>query len=183
MWPPGAPAMDRLESERPAPRFRRFLAVLAVVGLLVAIDLTIKWVMINIVMNPPQVTPVFPFFNLVLVFNRGVSFGILSNLGAWGPVILSILALGIIVVLMVWLWRARNHGELTGLVLIIGGAIGNLIDRLQDGAVTDFLDFYASQNHWPAFNIADIFIVTGLASLLVFGRGASHHGGQTDRDD
>lgn len=183
MSPPDVPTMDRLESEQPAVPFRRFIAALGVVGLLVTIDLTIKWIMINVVMNPPQVIPVFPYFNLVLGFNRGVSFGLLSNLGTWAPVILSVLALGIIAVLMVWLYRVRHHGELVGLVLIIGGAIGNLIDRLHDGAVTDYLDFYARQYHWPAFNLADIFIVTGMVSLLIFGRDSISYGRHTDQDD
>lgn len=175
--------MDRLDTERQLWEGRQFVAALLVAGLLAAADLFTKWAMVNIVMNPPQVIPVFSFFNLVLVFNRGVTFGLLNNLGTWGPVILSALALGIIAVLMVWLRRARNHGERTGLVLVIGGAFGNLVDRLQDGAVTDYLDFYVGQYHWPAFNLADSLIVIGFASLILFGRGAGQDERKSERNE
>lgn len=168
--------MNRIENEPIAARNRRLAIALLAAVVLAAADLFTKWIMVNIVMNPPQVIPVFPFFNLVLGSNRGVSFGLFSNLGNWGPVILSILALGIIAVLVVWLHRARKPGEISGLVMVVGGAFGNLVDRLQDGAVTDYLDFYAGQYHWPAFNIADSFIVVGMASLIVFG-------GFTTRDE
>ena len=165
--------MNRIENESPAARNRRFVIAILIAGLLAATDLFAKWAMINIVMNPPQVIPVFPFFNLVLGFNRGVTFGLLSDLGNWGPLVLSALALAIITFLVVWLHRARNLSETSGLAMVIGGAFGNLVDRLQDGAVTDYLDFYIGQYHWPAFNIADSLIIIGFASLIIFGRGAS----------
>ena len=165
--------MNRIENEPPAARSRRFVIALLVAGLLAATDLLAKWAIVNFVMNPPQVIPIFPSFNLVLGFNRGVTFGLLGNLGNWGPLILSALALGIIAFLVVWLLRARNFGETCGLTMVIGGAFGNLVDRLQDGAVTDYLDFYVGQYHWPAFNIADSLIVVGFACLILFGRGAS----------
>ena len=135
------------------------------------IDLFTKWSLVNLVMNPPRLIPIFPFFNLVLGFNRGVTFGLFNDLGAWGPVILSALAIGIIGVLIVWLQRAQNIRELSGLILVIGGAVGNLVDRLQDGAVTDYLDFYVGQYHWPAFNLADSFIVIGMVCIVIFSRG------------
>lgn len=134
--------------------------------LVVGLDQASKWLMAAIVMDPPRVIPVTPFFNLVLGFNPGVSFGLLGDLGPWGPVALSGLTLAIVAFLVLWLWRTQDILEASALGLIIGGAVGNLIDRLRDGAVTDFLDFYVGQYHWPAFNLADTSISLGVAIIL-----------------
>ena len=142
-------------------------AGLAAAIIIAGVDIGTKWFVAAVVMDPPRRIPVLPFFDIVLVYNRGVSFGMFGNLGTWGPLILSGLAIGIIVFLSVWLLRAKNRGELFSISLIIGGALGNVIDRLQDGAVTDYLDFYAGSFHWPAFNIADICISIGVLCLLV----------------
>ena len=163
--------MEKLDNEQKQRQMRRLVVALLTASVLAAIDLFAKWSIVNLVMNPPRVIPISPFFNLVLGFNRGVTFGLFDDLGTWGPIILSALALGIIGVLIVWLQRVQNRGELSGLILVIGGALGNLIDRLQDGAVTDYLDFYISHYHWPAFNLADSFIVVGFAGFIYFSRG------------
>ena len=137
-----------------------------------ALDQLTKWWIVNFVMNPPSVIEVTPFFNLVLGLNRGVSFGIFSsdsNLNRW---LLTALALAIVCALAVWLWRAEKPWLAVALGLIIGGAIGNVIDRAMVGAVVDFLDFHAADYHWPAFNVADMGITCGAAVLiwdLVFG--------------
>ena len=157
--------MDRMGMEASTAR-RRFVAGIVAAVLIAAGDLTSKWVMATVVMEPPQVIPVFPSFNLVLVFNRGISFGFLGDLGPWGPLILSALAVAIMGVLLVWLARTERPSEAFGIAMIIGGASGNLIDRLHDGAVTDFLDFYVDRYHWPAFNGADMFITLGAACLI-----------------
>ena len=135
--------------------------------LVVGVDQASKWFMAAVVMDPPRVIPVTPFFNLVLGFNPGVSFGLLSDLGSSGPVALSVLTLTIIAFLVLWLWRTQDILEASALGLIIGGAAGNLIDRLRDGAVTDFLDFYVGQYHWPTFNLADIAISLGVGLILI----------------
>ncbi len=135
--------------------------------LIVGLDQASKWFMAAVVMDPPRVIPVTPFFNLVLGFNRGVSFGLLGDLGPWGPVALSVMTLAIIAFLLLWLWRTQDILEASALGLIIGGAGGNLIDRLRDGAVTDFLDFYVGQYHWPAFNLADVAISLGVGLILI----------------
>ena len=135
--------------------------------LIVGLDQTSKWFMAAVVMNPPRVIPVTPFFNLVLGFNPGVSFGLLGDLGPWGPVALSGLTLAIVVFLVLWLWRTQDILEASALGLIIGGAAGNLIDRLRDDAVTDFLDFYIGKYHWPAFNLADVAISLGVGLILI----------------
>ena len=106
---------------------------------------------------------VLPFFNFVHLRNEGVSFGLISSAHPW---VLSILALTVITILVIWLWRTDVFQIACGLGMIIGGALGNLLDRLQRGAVTDFLDFHIGGFHWPAFNIADAAIVSGVIWLV-----------------
>jgi len=108
--------------------------------------------------------PVFPGFNLVYLRNDGVTFGLLGGVPWWA---LSALALGIVAWLTILLMRAQSRLEAVSCGLIIGGALGNVADRLRFGAVTDFLDFYAGGWHWPAFNLSDVAVVSGVALLLV----------------
>ena len=111
--------------------------------------------------------PVCPFFNLFLTLNRGISFSLFSNDSAWTPWILSVLTLGISGMILYWLHREKNQVMRIGLALILGGAFGNLIDRVRLGAVIDFLDFYIGDYHWPAFNLADSAICIGVALILI----------------
>jgi signal peptidase II len=129
--------------------------------LVVAADQATKQWIISSVMVPPQVIEITSFFNLVLVWNRGVSFGLFNSGAPIGVWILSGLAVAIVSFLVVWLWRAESRLATVSLGLIIGGAIGNVIDRLHYGAVMDFLDFYIGGYHWPAFNVADSAITVG----------------------
>ncbi|MFQ5759608.1 MAG: signal peptidase II [Acidiferrobacterales bacterium] len=131
-----------------------------------ALDQTSKWFILNVVMDPPRVIPIAPFFNLVLGFNRGVSFGLFGDGGNTMPLVLIGLSLAMVVLLVVWLWRAGSAADVGAIGAIIGGALGNVIDRGRDGAVTDFLDFYAGQYHWPAFNLADTAIVLGVGLIV-----------------
>ena len=110
---------------------------------------------------------VTPFFNLVLVHNRGAAFSFLSDAGGWQRGFFIAIAL----VACVWIpWLLRKHrGETLfclSLALILGGALGNVIDRVLHGAVVDFLDFHAFGYHWPAFNVADMGISCGAALLI-----------------
>ena len=110
---------------------------------------------------------VTPFFNLVLVHNRGAAFSFLSNAGGWQRGFF----IGIALVASVWIsWLIRKHRAETifclALSLILGGALGNVIDRILFGAVVDFLDFHAYGYHWPAFNVADMGISCGAALLI-----------------
>lgn len=108
---------------------------------------------------------VLPFFSLVMVRNTGVSFGLLSGgIAAWW--VLSAVALVVTAFLFRWLWREPSLLVATGLGLIVGGALGNVVDRWRHGAVTDFLDFHAAGWHWPAFNLADVGIVVGVAAII-----------------
>ena len=108
-----------------------------------------------------------PFANLVMVWNRGVSFGLFAGTGGQNPYILVGVAAVITVVLLWWLSRTRDALMQCALVLIIAGAIANVHDRLRFGAVADFMDLHVAGYHWPAFNIADSAIVIG-AALMVF---------------
>ena len=146
---------------------------LAVAVAVVAVDQLSKWWIVARLMQPPQVFPLTPFFNVVLTWNRGVSFGLFNQEGAlstWG---LPILALVIVGFLAAWLLKAETRIVVLGVGGVIGGALGNLIDRVNYGAVVDFLDFYVAGYHWPAFNVADAAISVGAAALVydaLFGR-------------
>ena len=122
-----------------------------------------------------QSIPVLPSFNLTYVHNTGAAFSFLSEAGGWQRWFFAGLALGISIIIAVWLSRLQKHETLlaVSLSLILGGAVGNLIDRLAYGYVIDFLDVYYGTWHWPAFNIADSAITLGVALMLLesFGLG------------
>ena len=107
------------------------------------------------------------FFNLAMVWNHGVSFGMFSAHRM--PYVLIALAMAIVGVLLVWLGKAGDRLTAAAIGLVIGGAIGNIIDRLSYGAVADFLDFHLFGYHWPAFNIADSSIFIGVVVLCIQG--------------
>ncbi|HSV30291.1 MAG TPA: signal peptidase II [Candidatus Omnitrophota bacterium] len=110
---------------------------------------------------------VTPFFNLVMAWNRGVSFGIFNNGGQWNAILLTVLALAISVGLVAWMRKATNKWVALALGGIVGGAIGNVIDRIRFGAVADFLDVHVMGYHWPAFNLADSAITVGAVVLIL----------------
>ena len=139
---------------------------LAVAGVVVVLDQLTKWAILSWLDRAIALTP---FFNLVVVWNRGVSFGMFDSAGALGPWVLSALALAVVIALLVWLRRVEHPLTGSALGLIIGGAMGNLIDRVRFGAVVDFLDFHALGWHWPAINVADSAICVGAVLLLVDG--------------
>lgn len=112
---------------------------------------------------------VLPFFNLVTVWNYGVSFGMLTNESQLGPWLFVAVALAIVAALLTWLRRAPSRMVAFALGMVIGGAIGNVVDRLRYGAVFDFLDVHAFGWHWPAFNLADSGISIGVILLLADG--------------
>jgi len=130
------------------------------------------------VMQPPRIIPVAPFFNLVAGWNRGVSFGMFNSETAVAGVFIALAGL-IVVLLSVWLFRAERTPIALALGLVIGGALGNVIDRIRFGAVFDFLDFHVFGRHWPAFNVADAAISLGAAFLLL---DALFEGGHSPRN-
>jgi signal peptidase II len=139
---------------------------LGAVGVFVA-DQATKWLITRSIVLHESVTVIPGFFRLTHVVNRGAAFGLLSD-SEWNVAILILFSLVALAVVSTLLWRNSHRVSSTGfgLALILGGAVGNLWDRLLDGHVVDFLDFHLNGYHWPAFNVADSAIVIG-ALLLV----------------
>lgn len=140
------------------------------VALTVAVIVTdqlVKWWILAAVMNPPQTIALAPFFNIVLVMNRGVSFGMFGGAPGWMPWALSAFAVLIAAALLIWMRVAKGGMLVAALGLVAGGALGNVIDRLRFGAVVDFLDFHVGAWHWPAFNVADAAISIGVLLLIL----------------
>jgi signal peptidase II len=118
-----------------------------------------------------EVLVVWPVFNLTLVYNTGAAFSLLADAGGWQRAFFIAVATLVTLIMAVWLSRLRPDERLTGwgLALVIGGAIGNLIDRLRIGKVIDFLQWHWQEWYWPSFNLADSAITVGVALLLIDG--------------
>ena len=145
---------------------RLFQAGLAVsIGVLV-LDYATKWLVREWIMVGRRSISITDYFSLVLIGNPGVSFGMLGAADL-SPILLSLVSFAVAVALVVWLYRIKERTGALALALLIGGALGNGLDRLRYGTVTDFLDFHLGGWHWPAFNVADICVVIG-AALLMF---------------
>jgi signal peptidase II len=111
-----------------------------------------------------------PFLNLVFVYNPGAAFSFLSEAGGWQrPLLVAFALVAAAIVSVLLVRRPRERLLCTGLALILGGALGNVIDRLRFGQVVDFLDFHAAGWHWPAFNVADSAITVGALLLILEG--------------
>ncbi len=148
----------------------RLIYAVFIVLFVIALDQASKaWVLYDL-MNPPTVIKVFPFLDFVLAWNKGVGFGLLKAHSLWGTLALIAMALGIVVVLGIWIWRTTDKLMLWSLSIIIGGALGNIIDRLRfEGAVVDFIyvPVYIFGYHFPAFNVADSAITVGVCLLIL----------------
>lgn len=114
--------------------------------------------------NNPEIK-IFDFFSLVYVWNRGVSFGMFNTLEN-SKIIFCVVQGTIALVLFFWLYYNKKTHITYALALIIGGALGNLVDRIKNGAVADFLDFHIASYHWPAFNLADSWVFIGVMILI-----------------
>jgi signal peptidase II len=110
--------------------------------------------------------PVLPGLNLSIGFNTGASFGMMGGFMAGKPLLMAALTGALTIAFAVMAFRAQPALERAGFALVVGGALGNIIDRLRQGAVTDFLDFYWRDWHWPTFNVADIAITLGTVLIL-----------------
>jgi len=149
------------------------LAWLALSALVIVVDQITKHVAIASLV-PYDPNPVIPgFLNWTLAFNTGAAFSFLHDAGGWQRWLFSVLAISVCTVLVIWLKRVPRADWRTALplALVIGGAIGNLIDRVRFGRVTDFIEVYHQQWSWPAFNVADSAISVGAVLLIVFGLG------------
>lgn len=144
----------------------------ALIALLVLIlDQASKYWILNVYDLPAKrVVEITSFFNLAMVWNPGVSFGLFQADSFWGKAILVIFTLGVVTGLAIWYLRGVQGWAMNlSLPLVIGGAIGNLVDRIRFGAVADFLDFHAFGWHFWTFNVADSAIVCGIGLLLLDG--------------
>jgi len=143
---------------------KRWLGLAAAI---IALDQLSKWAVLR-AFSLGESVEVTSFFNLVLVYNRGAAFSFLSDAGGWQKWFFIVLALGVSAWIFVML-RSEPHKRLQSLALslILGGALGNVIDRVLYGAVVDFLDFHLAGAHWPAFNVADSAITIGAAALII----------------
>jgi signal peptidase II len=145
-------------------------------GLVIGLDQLSKWLAASLLV-PYQRVPVLPSFNLTLMYNTGAAFSFLADAGGWQRWFFLLLSLAISVALVIWISRLKRGQTLLAIALslILGGAIGNLIDRVVYGYVIDFLDFYyyAAWPHWlagrpwPAFNLADSAITVGVVLLVI----------------
>ena len=153
----------------------RYILLIALSVAILLLDQVTKWIAYENLLNQPSVD-ILPVFSLVLVFNRGAAFGFLNDAGGWQHYLFVSLAIGFSLVLLVWIWRERDRNPwlAVALALVLGGAVGNLVDRLVNGFVIDFLLLHYGGWTFPAFNVADIAITFGaillIADSLLFNR-------------
>ena len=133
---------------------------------IVVVDQLVKWWVIDWLAERPYGDPILPFLKLEMAWNRGVSFGMLGDAGL-PPLLMAAMTGAIAIGLGVWLARVHERPLAIAIGLIIGGAVGNLIDRLVYGAVADFILLHAGGFKWPNFNVADAAITVGVAVLLI----------------
>ena len=144
--------------------FYRYLSISAIV---IAVDLYTKHLIQN-ALNFGDLRPVTSFFDLVRYHNQGAAFGFLNDAGGWQKWFFN--GIGVVAsVVIIYLLNKYTSQKLfcTGLALVLGGAIGNLYDRITLGYVVDFLNFHINHYYWPAFNVADSAICVGVALLLI----------------
>lgn len=142
---------------------------LSIAALVLIVDQLSKYFVLHYVLDDRTMIIYTTYFNLVKAWNTGVSFSMFNDKGVLGVILLSILAVAIVTFLVIWLKNEESKVLQVALGFIIGGAIGNVIDRVRLGAVFDFLDFHIGESHWPAFNAADSFICIGAIIIIVHG--------------
>ena len=148
---------------------RRFIAWISVAILVIAADQVTKWAIIEWVALYDRV-PINSFLNLTHQQNTGAAFSFLANAGGWQRWFFVVLASAVSLMIVVWMWRIRDEGPLVliaGLSLVLGGAIGNLLDRLLLGYVTDFIQVWFGSWAFPSFNVADSAITVGAVLLII----------------
>ena len=149
-------------------RYNTFSLASYLLVLVTLVDqLSKEWVL-NRLGAPGEFEVICPYFNLALAMNKGITFGMLNHM-KHDYVTYGLIGAAVIVVFLLgrWLWLTTSRLVSIALGFVIGGAIGNVIDRVRYGAVVDFLDFHIDHHHWYTFNIADAAIVTGVSLLLL----------------
>jgi signal peptidase II len=152
---------------------RRFIVWMSVAFIVVVADQVTKWAIIQYIPLYGKV-PLYDFINLTHQQNRGAAFSFLANEGGWQRWFFVLLATGVSAFIGIWLWRIRTQGPMilaAGLALVLGGAVGNLVDRIYLGYVTDFIQVRFSGvpffDPFPSFNVADSAITVGAALLII----------------
>ena len=140
---------------------KRTILASLIVFAVIALDQATKYLIVKS-LTAYDAIEVFPFLHIVNVRNTGAAFGMFKSLGSNFFVIVSVVAVGFMVYLIM-----KNAYNLFGLSLILGGAIGNLIDRLVYGKVVDFIDFSVGSFHWPSFNVADSALTVGIFIIFL----------------
>lgn len=136
--------------------------------LVITLDQASKY-WVESVLTPYKPMPIFPMLNITLAYNTGAAFSFLSGTGGWHRWFFAGFSLIVSVILMIWLWRTpiKDRLQALGVSLILGGAVGNLIDRGVNGYVVDFIDVYYKYHHFATFNLADSAICIGAAALIL----------------
>jgi signal peptidase II len=149
-------------------RNRLTLLGLSAAVIVLLLDQASKWWVLDVI-HLPQAGQIvlLPVLNLTMVWNRGVTFGLLNSLGEWSSLALAAVALAVVAALGVWLRRAESTLVAIALGTIAGGAVSNVIDRLRFGAVIDFVHAHIGDWSWYVFNLADAAIVCGVATLVL----------------
>lgn len=156
-------------TETPDRGTRRYIAWIVIAGLVVLADQAAKWAVVEWVQLYGKV-PINSFINLTHQQNSGAAFSFLAGASGWQRWFFVVLAAAVSAVIAVWLWRIRTEGPLVlmaGLSLVLGGAVGNLIDRAKLGYVTDFIQVWFGNWAFPSFNVADAAISVGAALLII----------------
>ncbi len=166
---------------------KKYIYFAILIGALIKIDQWSKWFLIERVFKAPEAsigfvkwlttlgqdrlafmrTEITSFFNLVMVWNQGVSFGMFSDSHDLMPLVLSIFAIALCTIFTVWLTKSTRLMTSIPICFVIAGALSNVWDRARFGAVADFFDVHIAGYHWPAFNIADSLIVIGVILLAI----------------
>jgi lipoprotein signal peptidase len=143
---------------------------LAIGAAILLLDQASKWWVRQVIDLPDRGSiAVLPVLNLTMVWNRGVTFGLLNSFGPWSTPALALGAIAVVAALGVWLRRAERPLVAIAIGAIAGGAVGNVIDRIRFGAVVDFIHAHAFGYSWYVFNVADAAIVCGVAALIIDG--------------
>jgi len=162
-------------------KMKKVFKYLLIIFAIILLDQLTKGVLINLITGrvpafapawqlipvPYLMAHVTDFFNVVFTWNPGTSFSLLQKLGESLPFVIILLTSFVIGFIAYYLFRRANVYERLPLAFIVGGALGNLIDRVRFGAVVDFLDFHIGGAHWPAFNVADMFICLGVGLYIL----------------
>ena len=142
------------------------LTFLGFSALIALADQLIKW-LVQQSMAYGQSVEITPFFNWVHVWNKGAAFSLFADGGGWQRYFFIAIAIVVSAVLVKLIRDSHKRTEALAYSMVLGGAFGNVIDRVFRGYVVDYLDFHWQSRHWPAFNLADVFIVLGVAMILV----------------